>query len=402
MRALLQRHRATAWLLAALAATILAGCGGATSASRPSGASASARTRERAKPPPVHRLQGARAAFYRNSTAMLASVVELLAARAPGKPTYFDSGLWHSKPLCWTCDLVPGEVAAIVSRAYPADPRFRSWAIETIDRAIRDYRRPGGSFGVPGERSATNEIPTIWTVNAIATTYIELRNLLPPATRARWRQAIAGAANWLAPNVTYYVNGNINLSLTLALYLAARITGERSLNAAYRTSWSFTLHPRGSQWVGFGLHLTRRPRRRDGSDGAGYLAEARPKKPGFDPHYTGVQAATAAELFAISRRPGALRLLNLLTNELLARTNRRTLVITNGTGTRRVKSEGQGRFESPAIPVLALIGGRTDLIGLVSRQLTLSGADFRNYVRSGNDQNSVIGDYAWATLAAQP
>jgi hypothetical protein len=375
----------------------LAGCGGAsTSSSGP--APGSPRSPERAAP----HVRQQRLAFYRGSTAMLASVLQLMAARQPGKPTYFDGGLWHSRPPCWACDLSGGEISAIVSRAHPTDDRFRTWALQTMDAAIRDHRQRNGSFGDPGGSTASNEIPTIWTVNALAATYLELGDRLPPATRARWRRTIAAAANWLAPNVTFYVNGNINLSLTLAMYLASKVTGQRSFVLAFQKSWNFTLRPSGSQWAGFGLHLTRVPRRGDGADGAGYLAEARPKKPGFDPHYTGVQAATAAELFAISHRPGPLRLLNLLTNELLARTNRTTLMITNGAGTRRSASEGQGRFESPTIPIAALVGGRHDLLGLVPRQLGLAGTDFHNYIRSGNDQNSVIGDYAWAALAVQP
>jgi hypothetical protein len=333
---------------------------------------------------------------------MLSSVLAQLAARTSGKPTYFDAGLWHSQPPCWTCDLSPGEIAAIVSHAYPADPRFRTWAVATMEAAIRDHDQPDGSFGDHGGNTAGNEIPTIWTVNALATTYVELGNGLQAETRMRWRRVIARAASWLAPKVGYYVNGNINLSLTLAMYLAARVTGERAFTTAYQRSWSFTLRPRGARWAGFGLHVTRAPRRSDGSDGAGYLAEARPKKPGFDPHYTGVQAAVAAELFAISHQRGPRRLLNLLMNELLLRTNRRTLTITNGVGTRRTSSEGQGRFESPTIPIAALVAGRSDLIPLIPRQLGLAGTDFRNYVRSGNDQNSVIGDYAWAALAVQP
>jgi hypothetical protein len=388
-------------LLAILVTAAVAGCGGATS-SRTHGHAATPRRPEGATPPSAAELRQERRTFYRDSTAMLGSVLEQMATRASGKPTYFDAGLWHSQPPCWTCDLSPGEIAAIVSRAYPAAPRFRTWAIATMDAAIRDHHQRNGSFGDPGGGTASNEIPTIWTVNALATSYLELGNRLPAATRARWRREIAAAASWLAPNVTFYVNGNINLSLTLAMYLAARVTGNPSFIAAYHKSWSFTLHPGGARWAGFGLHVTRVPRRPDGSDGAGYLAEARPKKPGFDPHYTGVQAATAAELFAISHQAAARRLLNLLMNELLLRTNRRTFTITNGAGTRRTSSEGQGRFESPTVPIAALVGGRSDLVALVPRQLGLAGTDFRNYVRSGNDQNSVIGDYAWAALAVQP
>ncbi|MGZ3602847.1 MAG: hypothetical protein ACXVDF_23275, partial [Ktedonobacterales bacterium] len=138
------------------------------------------------------------------------------------------------------------------------------------------------------------------------------------------------------------------------------------------------------------------------SDGAGYLAEAGPKPPGFDPHYTGVQAAAAAEFYALSHQARALRLLNLLTNTLVDRTNRQTLIITMGMGTRHWQSEGSGRFESPSVPVAALIGGRRDLLPMVFTQLQLAGSDFRNYVVAGNDQNTEIGQYAWAALAMQP
>ena len=332
---------------------------------------------------------------------MLASVIEQMAVRAPGKPTYFAGGMWHSQPPCWTCDLVPGEVAAIVSVALPHDPRFRQWAQDTFDSAITDHRQPDGSFGTRSG-GASNEIPTIWTLGALGTTYLELRATLPVQTRRRWQRVIASAARALLPDLGYYVNGNINLALTSAMYAAWRATGDPLLQLAYRRSWNFTLRPRGTQARGFGLRITKMGTRADGADGAGYLAEKGAGAAGFDPHYTGVQAGEAARLFALSHDPQVLRLLNLLTNELLQRTNRRTLMIVNGSGTRRTFSEGAGRFESPCIPVAALAGGRVDLLPLVTPQLRFAATDFHNYVKSGIDQNSVIGDYASSALALRP
>lgn len=385
-------------LVTALVALVVCGCAGAASQSGSWTKDLAAATPASAR----DSLAGTQVAFYRKSTAMFASLLELMAARSQSKPTYFSQGLWHSEPPCWRCDLVPGAVAAIVGVARPKDRRFRRWARETFDTAIRDHRSPDGSFGPPEGTEGNNEISTISTIIYLGTAYLELQHQLPTAERADWKRSLDGAAHYLKPDIYYYVNGNINLELTLAMYIAWRSTGDQTLLRDYNDSFQFTLHPTGSRWKGFGLKITRAPTRGDDSNGAGYLAEAGPKPPGFDPHYTGVQAAAASGLFALSHQARPRRLLNLLTNQLMTLVNRRTLVITNGFGTRRTGTEGQGRFESPVIPVAAMLGGRRGLLPLVLRQLRLAATDFRNYIRAGNDQNSVIGDYAWATLALDP
>src|SRR6202035_421852 len=109
-------------------------------------------------------------------------------------------------------------------------------------------------------------------------------------TRRRWANSLRRAGDWIEGQLGYYVNGNLNLDETLAMYLVYRATGDPAFNAAYNRSFTFTLHPPQNLWPGFGLHVITSPNRPDDADGAGYLAEKGTGAPGFDPHYTIVQS----------------------------------------------------------------------------------------------------------------
>jgi hypothetical protein len=339
-----------------------------------------------------------RTSFYSRATSMLAGAISLIAAHRPGKPSYFANGTWLGMTVCWPCDSSElAEIAAIVAQSRPTKPRYRSWAIRTVDHVIAAHQHSNGGLW---EHQDGAEIETIWTVNAIGAAMLALPGRLSATTRARWTNALHRAGQYLLGDLDFYVNGNIELSFVLAMALEARITGDPVFRSAYGRALSFALRPTGARWAGFGLVVTRRPQRRDGSDGAGYLAEKGPTgPPGFDPHYTGVQAAEAAKLFAVVPSPATQRLLNLLVNQEMKAVNRRTLVITNGRGTRRPFPEGTGPFESPCIPVAALLAGRSDLAPLVLHQVSLATVDFHNYAAYALDQNSVVADYAWAVLA---
>ena len=153
------------------------------------------------------------------------------------------------------------------------------------------------------------------------------------------------------------------------MYLAWRATGDTSLLGAYDRSWNFTLAP-GIRWPGFGLVYTRTSRSPLGVGGAAYLAEQGAGAPGFDPHYTILQADYAAELYALSRDPQVLRLLNLLMNQLLTRVEKHTLAIQTGGGSRHPERGVSGPFISSALPVLAFANRSRDLVPLVMKQLS--------------------------------
>ena len=68
---------------------------------------------------------------------------------------------------------------------------------------------------------------TTWFANSLGTAYLLVEPYLAPETRTRWSTAVARAADHLIAtgHLDYYINGNINLSMTETYWLAARITG---------------------------------------------------------------------------------------------------------------------------------------------------------------------------------
>jgi hypothetical protein len=326
--------------------------------------------------------------FAGSVTFMYATVLDrLVAANA------FVNGVWHPASSCWRCGTELGTVAAVVS-AHSQDPKYRGLALSTFDAALSAHQNRNGSFGPP---DTGDQISTGAELVSMGTAYLILYPSMSAAERARWAAAIRRAARWLSPRLDFYVNGNINLQATLGMYLGWRATGDTALRTAYQRSLHFTLQP-GRHWRGDGLHYAQAPHRRDGSDGAGYLAEKGTGAPGFDAHYTILQDDYAAELYALSRDPKALRLLNLLTNQLLTRTNKRTMIIQTGSGSRDTAPNISGKFVSSSIPVLAFLGGRRGLRPAASTQLAVAQIDFLNYVAAGMDQDQVIGNYVSALL----
>gem|GEM_PF-6111616 len=385
-----------------LAAAVAGGCGGDDEPADPTTRAPLARGSSLA-PSAAGAPAADRRSFKRRTTALMASLVAQLAKRSSASDEkYYDKGIWHSGFDCWRCDLAPGVIAAILARSRPGEGRYRKLAIGTFDRVLDDHQQPDGSFGPPpSSETGNNHITTMVVANYLGVAYLELRSKLGERRRERWRTALERAARWLEPKASFYVNGNINLGVTNAMYLAYRATGRNELRRAFDRSWAFTLDPQGERWKGFGLRYLKRPKRADGSDGAGYLAEQGAGEPGFDPHYTTVQAGYAAMLFALSRKERPLRLLNLLTNAILTRTKRRTLVMQTGEGSRH-PAASERYLEVPAIPVAALTGGRTDLLTLVEPQLQHVRLSFPSYVASDSDQSGTLADYATALIALDP
>jgi hypothetical protein len=262
---------------------------------------------------------------------------------------------------------------------------------------LASHQEPDGSFGPP---ASGDVISTGAELVSMGTAYLELGGRLPASTSRRWSAAIARAADFLIPKLNFYINGNINLQETLGMYLAWRVTGDARFYAAYNTSWAFTLQP-GPGWPGYGLQYTRVPIKHDGVDGEGYLGEVGTGAPGFDPHYTILQADYAAEMYVLTHQSRALRLLNLLFNQLETRTDLRTLTVSTGGGSRH-SAASSGPLQTCALPVLAFADRGRDLLPLAMKQLTQAELNFINFVKSDNDQDQIVGNYVVALMALHP
>jgi hypothetical protein len=273
-------------------------------------------------------------------------------------PRYYADGLFVAPFTgCHTCALGPAIGAAVLSDTRPELlPIVRA----SVDRAIAEHQRANGAYFGPGNSDA---IQTAWTIPSLGTIYLTVADRLDAGTRTRWASSIVAAADWLltARETVWYVNGNINLAYTRGLWLAWRISGEERFRAAYEASWSFTIDPPKPRWAAFGLRYTKAPTRADGADGAAYLVE----NGGFDPSYTMAQLDIAASWYAFSRDPRALRLMNLLVNQLLPLVGPTfTLDARNGS-----RQNYLTPFMTSALSVLVGSGARPDLAALLPGQL---------------------------------
>jgi hypothetical protein len=312
----------------------------------------------------------------------------------------FSDGTWQPRSPTWQTPLELGYVAALVARETGL-VRFSQLATLTVNTAIRKHQIQDGAFAGDSPGYLPNQPSQFATGSAlvsIGTAYLELEPDLSEQQRGRWRSSLQRAGMWLARDIHFYVNGNVNLQGALGLYLAWRATGDKQLMAAYNSAWEFALHP-GRGYPGRGLVYTRRPTGDDGLNGAAYLTEQAQGAPGFDPHYTILQADYVAELVAVSHAPRALKLLNLLVNQLFTRINHRNLFIQTGGGSRDPKPS-QNAFISASLPILAY-ELRPDLLTFVPKQEATAGAYFRNWAKTGLNEDQIVGNYSASLLAFQ-
>jgi hypothetical protein len=246
----------------------------------------------------------------------LAGKLAALATRADGvAPLYASRGRWRlGGERCKRCVL--GGAVAAATLAGDA-PRMRDLAQQTVDRFVAT-QLPDGAFPSSVPPGRPDGIETEFAGVQIGTVAHLLDGRVSKATSARWAESLRSAGRYLVASgmTTYYVNGNVNLGTTLTLGLAWQATRDPALKAAYERSWDFTLHPPAPRWAAYGLRFVKAPRRADWADGAGYLAEAG-ARPGFDAHYTQLQASLATRMWLTLGDPRALRLANVLTNQLL-------------------------------------------------------------------------------------
>ena len=286
-----------------------------------------------------------------NHAALLSAVVDEMTRKGPSSDRrFFDGALWLGVGSdCWSCRVAP---AVGIAALAPDRPDLLPVATTAIDTAIARHRRPDGSFGDPLE--------TTWFANTLGMSEVLLGPYLDPATKARWTDALVGAANNLigTGHLSYYVNGNINLSITHTLWLAAHITGYPQFAQAYETSLAFTLSPPQGAWNGYGLRLITNPTRPDGADGAGYLAESNGgAAPGSIRNTPRPSSTLPRSLYVLSRDPRVMRLMNLVMNSLLNRVDK-TSALDSRFGTRR---SGRVPFLTPALSLLVNSGTRPDL-----------------------------------------
>ena len=161
----------------------------------------------------------------------------------------------------------------MLSAAYAAsagDPATRKIAVESLDQAISTHQRADGAYGpaAPGEDGLA--IQTVLFANFLAASYLMLEPELAAKQKARWTRSLTRSADYLIKDglVGFYVNGNINLSVSMNLDLTYHISGQHRFHAAADQALAFTLSPPQDTWPGFGLTYTKRPERADGSDGA--------------------------------------------------------------------------------------------------------------------------------------
>jgi hypothetical protein len=267
---------------------------------------------------------------------------------------------------------------------------MRRLAIETIDQAIRTHQSPSGKF--------TDGVTTGFFAVELGLTYLELKPYLDPSTRARWEKSIQRVADWLLSSgqMTFYVNGNVNLRQTEVMWLAWAATGEQRFKTAYEREWHFTIKPPAPRWSAFGLRISRRPLRADGADGAGYLTESTTgTHPGYDPSYTMAQLDTATELYVLTRDRRYLRLMNLFFNQDYPKINSQ-FVLDARSGSRK---NDMIPFLSPGPAVLVSSGHRPGLSSFWQGQVSEMQRDYVNQIHY-NSVNYFKGTSAWLSIPA--
>jgi hypothetical protein len=291
----------------------------------------------------------------------------------PTDPQYWSNGSFIATRglSCWYCYDTAATAAAVISQEGRTDRQLRTIAISTYSHAIRTYELPSGEIiDAPG----SDGVGTGFFAVQLGITYFELKDYLSAPTRALWVNAISRSANWLisSGNLTYYINGNVNLRQSEVLWLAWAITGQHKYYMAYQQESQFTFTPTLPRWSGYGLRLVTAPTAPLGANGAGYLTESDPGPSGFDPSYTLTQLDTAASLYVLTRNQRYIWLMNVLFNQLRPLVNAGYILNAHG-GTRKNDIVA---FLTAAPFVLVMSGDRPDLSQFWVGQLSTMHAQY--------------------------
>jgi hypothetical protein len=312
-----------------------------------------------------------------NSQALLGTVINSYASTAGP----YANGVWGTPdPTCWGCD--NGGPATAAATLFVLTGRSNAtlltMAERTVDRLVATRQSADGGFeDVPGVSSSENEVANLFFGVEFGTIYQLLLPNLSAAEAVRWQRSLAAEADWLVrgKNLVWYTNGNINVALVEFMYLVWKATAQPQYLQDYNQAWTFLVSPPQNLWPGAGLILTKVPHAADGSDGAGYLTETGAGGRGFDAEYTSLQLDVTSRLYLLSGDPRALRLTNLLLNQLMPRINSQFLLDTSG-GTRHPEVGRQVDFMTSAFTVLSLFGGRSDLASKAAAELNAETADY--------------------------
>jgi len=274
----------------------------------------------------------------------------------------------------------------------PADQAINSWlrgrAIQSMTWTLTNNLKADGSYA--------NDPQMI--VPDLCSCYIGLGNTLDTTTHTKWLTSMmqmvaylikagdlsdSSAPGWKATD-GWYTNGNYELLESLILYQVWIATGDHRYKDLFETQWAHTLSPSPVQWPNFGLRSSSSwvapsdgltysetgvvPSLPDGSDGREWLVECGGSNSyGYDGDYTHLQTLFASRLYLASQDPRVLKLLNLLTNQVLAHTNTSTWVLDATHGSRHSLSFG---LFTESIDVLAWEGGRSTFVPYVAPQFS--------------------------------
>jgi type IV secretory pathway TrbD component len=281
---------------------------------------------------------------------------------------YFGGDAYQNGDLvCTACNLGAATAAAV---ARWQDPTLPAWlddsAVRAVNNAIAAYQQPDGSFTDSSVGSAS--IATMFFANEVGNSLVAMRNRLTDADRLRWIASTRSAADFLLERgeLTWYANGNIALGNAEVMELAWLATSDPKYKTLYDTALSSALNPNQILFPGRGLIITKAGTRSDGSDGAGYLTEEGPGGVGFDPGYGVLQLGVATRMWLATGDPRTLRVLNLLTNQMLKIVDSTWMLAAGGTRT----SPGTWAFTSGALAALVARGGRSDLSTMFTSQWT--------------------------------
>jgi hypothetical protein len=321
------------------------------------------------EPSPTPATSAIRTSVSNAAASLLTSDVNTLVAhQAPGNP----AGLWiGGDPVYWRASSGPGLAAAAVA-GLNGNPTMQYDAIETFNTLISDHAQPNGSFtavaGTPDPQSP--DIDTMFFVTNLGMALWALRPKLSAQQNASWTNAITGGADYLVANgnLSWYTNGNIAIGSALVMALAYWASGDPKYQQVYAEALSFAISPPQSRWPGFGLIYTKVPNEASGADGAGYFAESGGAAPGFDADYTQLQLDQLCRLYLVTKSAEVLRLVELLFNQEWPLVNPTTWTLNTSGGTRHPQQGRFTGFTTPALVLLALDGGRTDLTQYVDKQ----------------------------------
>lgn len=324
---------------------------------------------------------------------------DLSTRTGPADMHWYADGVWTAPPAVtevWRYLMGPAVAAAELSAATESSGAapMREMAIRTVDITIARYRASNGSFGL--SMTTGNEVDTMFVASQIAQAFLSLETYLTQERRLRWTSAVTDAADYLITNgnLKWYTNGNINVGNATVMAGAYAMSRQQKYADYTAQAIDFAMNPSQNRWPGLGFRYTTIPVRLDGADGAGYFVETGAGGPGYDSDYTQLQADLSARLYELTGDKRVLRVLNMLVNQLLVRTDRTTWHLDISGGSRHSARDWR-YLTTSALSVVAWQGGRADLRVAAASQLTAIETNF-------NQAFLYDGPNAWGGLASQP